>query len=265
MKNIVVPTDFSASAENAMLYAGNLAKNSNASVLLLHVYQIPVGMNDMPVMMVSVDELKQNAEAGLRRAKDLLQKSYESLEIRTESRLGDVVEELKDVCEKEDPFTVVAGKHGTTGIERVLFGSTSLSIIRHTTYPVIVVPDRSSEIQLKNITLAIDAAIENTPIQKIKSIIAELKTQLHIIHVQSEKGSTLDTDQLCIELNAKCQTIYDHEFVRGIENYIQENSIDMLMILPHKHNIIERLFYKTHTPELLQKIYIPIMCINEEE
>lgn len=261
----MVPTDFSASAENAMLYAGNLAKNTNASVLLLHVYQVPVGMNDMPVMIVSADELKQNAEAGLRRAKKLLQKNFESLEIKTESRLGDVVEELKDVCEKEDPFTLVVGKHGTTGIERVLFGSTSLSIIRHTTYPVIVVPDRSSEVQIENIALAIDSAIESTPIQKIKNIIVQLKAQLHLIHVQSEKGSTLNTDQLCAELNAKCQTIYDHEFVRGIENYIQENSIDMLMILPHRHNIIERLFYKTHTPELLQKVSIPILSIREDE
>lgn len=261
----MVPTDFSASAENAMLYAGNLAKNTNASVLLLHVYQVPVGMNDMPVMIVSADELKQNAETGLRRAKELLQKKFESLEIKTESRLGDVVEELKDVCEKEDPFTLVVGKHGTTGIERVLFGSTSLSIIRHTTYPVIVVPDRSSEVQIENIALAIDSAIESTPIQKIKNIIVQLKAQLHLIHVQSEKGSTLNTDQLCAELNAKCQTIYDHEFVRGIENYIQENSIDMLMILPHRHNIIERLFYKTHTPELLQKVSIPILSIREDE
>jgi nucleotide-binding universal stress UspA family protein len=36
MKTIVVATDFSAPAENAMLYAGQLADTLNASVLLFH-------------------------------------------------------------------------------------------------------------------------------------------------------------------------------------------------------------------------------------
>jgi nucleotide-binding universal stress UspA family protein len=264
MKTIVVPTDFSAPAENAMIYAGQLAKNIGAAVLLLHVYQIPIGMNDMPVLMVPADELKGNAEAGLTRARELLQKNYDALEVQTESRLGDVVEELKDVCEKENPFAIVVGKHGATGMERVLFGSTSLSIIRHTIYPVIVVPGYSSAEPIKNTAMAIDASMENFPVQKIRTIVAELQTQLHLIHVSQGKVASPDTSKLCTELKARCQTIYDHEFVHGIETYVKENRIDLLIILPHKHNLIERLFFRTHTKELLDKISIPIMCINED-
>src|SRR6186713_953667 len=89
MKTIVVATDFSASAENAMLYAGQLASTINASVLLLHVYQVPVGMNDLPVLMISTEELKTNAESGLTRAKELCKKNFASIEVKTESRLGD--------------------------------------------------------------------------------------------------------------------------------------------------------------------------------
>lgn len=263
MKTIVVPTDFSTPAENAMLYAGQLATNIHAAIVLLHVYQIPVAMNDMPVLMVSPDELKKNADAGLERAKELLQEKFERLDVRTESRLGDVVDELQDVCEKENPFAVVAGNHGATGIERVLFGSTSLSIVRRTTCPVIVVPHRSQAGEIKNMAVAIDASMENFPVEKIKNIVAELQTQLHLIHVSQAKMAALDTSKLCAELNAKCQTIYDHEFVRGIESYVQDNKIDLLVILPHKHNLIERLFFKTHTQELLHKISIPIMCIND--
>src|SRR6476469_663048 len=106
MKMILVPTDFSAPAENAMLYAGQLANNISASVLLLHVYQIPVGMNDMPVLVVSTDELKKNAEAGLERAKKLLQANFVELNIHIEARLGDVIDELEDVCNKVSPVTI---------------------------------------------------------------------------------------------------------------------------------------------------------------
>jgi nucleotide-binding universal stress UspA family protein len=262
MKTIVVPTDFSAPAENAMLYAGQLAKTTGASVLLLHVYQIPIGMNDMPLLMVSSDAVKKNAEVGLQRAKELLQKNFETLQVETESRLGDVSAELMDVCEKENPFTIVVGKHGATGIERALFGSTSLSIIRHSNHPVIVIPGQAQAQQIKMTAVAIDV-VENFPVQKIKSIVDELKTQLSLIHVSPGKMASIDTSELCAELNAPCKTIYDHEFVHGIETFIQENSVDLLIILPHKHNLIERLFFRTHTQELLQKISIPIMCVNE--
>src|SRR3982750_2105912 len=107
MKRIIVPTDFSPPAENAMLYAGQLAETIGASVVLLHVYQIPVSMNEVPVLLVSADELRENAEKNLERSKEILQKNYPTLEIGSESRLGDVVDELNDLCEALQPFAIV--------------------------------------------------------------------------------------------------------------------------------------------------------------
>ena len=40
MKNILVPTDFSENAENALYYAIDLAKRENAKIILLNAYQI---------------------------------------------------------------------------------------------------------------------------------------------------------------------------------------------------------------------------------
>jgi nucleotide-binding universal stress UspA family protein len=263
MKTIVVATDFSAPAERAMLYAGQLASVINASVLLLHVYQIPVGMNDMPVLVVSTDELKKNAEAGLERAKKILQTNYSSIDVQTEARLGDVIDELEDVCSKINPVVVVTGKHGASGVQRILFGSTSLSIIRHASYPVITVPDSWRKDEVSIAALAIDESVEKLEIQKIRSLVQELKIQLRIIHVKQEKSASLPVKNLVTELNSNYETIYDHEFVHGIESYVKQNDVDLLIIHPHKHNLVERLFFRTHTKELLKKISIPIMCINE--
>lgn len=263
MKTIVVATDFSAPAERAMLYAGRLADHINASVLLLHVYQIPVGMNDMPVLVVSTDELKKNAQAGLERAKKLLQTNCAGVEVQTEARLGDVINELEDVCRKTNPVIIVIGKHGASGVQRILFGSTSLSIIRHASYPVIAVPDNWRKEEAKIVALAIDESVEKLEAQKIRALVDELKIQLRIIHVKQEKSASLPVKNLVTELNSNYETIYDHEFVHGIETYVKQNGIDLLIIHPHKHNLVERLFFKTHTKELLNKVSIPIMCINE--
>lgn len=262
MKTIIVPTDFSAAAENAMLYAGQLAKSIDASVLLLHMFQVPVNMSDAPLLVVSPEELKENADKGLLHAKEILQSSFPSVKVSTESILGDVVIELEEVCRKENPVAVVVGKHGASGLERALFGSTSLSIIRHIHYPVIAVPDFVTNEQIKNIALAVDNK-EKLPASKIKNTIEALKAKLHVIHVQQRKTESpvLTTVE---QLNTSCKTILDEQFVHGIQSYIENNNIDLLLIVPHKHNLVERMFLKTHTPELLREISIPIMSIRED-
>lgn len=261
MKTIIVPTDFSAAAENAMLYAGHLAKRIDASVLLLHMFQVPVNMSDAPLLVVSPEELKENADRGLLHAREILQSTFRSLNVRTESLLGDVVSELEDVCRKENPVAVVVGKHGASGLERALFGSTSLSIIRHSHYPVIAVPDFATGEHIKNVALAVDNG-EKLPASKIKNTIEALEAKLHVIHVQQRKAeSVLMTIE---QLNTSCKTIFDEQFIHGIQSYIENNNIDLLLIVPHKHNLVERMFLKTHTPELLREISIPVMSIREE-
>jgi nucleotide-binding universal stress UspA family protein len=263
MKQIIVPTDFSAPAENAMLYAGGLAERINAGILLLHIFQVPISMSEVPVLMISPDELKHNADSGLERIKEILQLRFPSLNITTESRMGDVSDELNEVCKALDVFAIITGKHGASGIERFFFGSTSLSIIRHTTIPVIAVPEKNEHRVIKQIALAIDDQKEELPVEKIKEMIDDLGAELHIIHVQPGNTGNKELDAVVAGLNAKCKTIHDDEFLHGIQTYLAENNIDLLMILPHKHNFFDRLTLKTHTEELLSKLTIPVMCISK--
>lgn len=263
MKAIVVPIDFSPSSDNAMHYAAQLAQAVDASILLLHVYQIPVSMNDVPVMMVSVEELRNNADMGLERVKDLLQKSFPALEIKTESRLGDIVNEIEDVCAEIHPLAIVVGKHGASGVERFLFGSTTLSIIRHSTVPVISVPENVAQLSLHNIALAADDSPLAAYKETIEHFVQMVKSKFFIVHVQQNKNDKPDLKKIWPDMNPACETISDDDFVHGIESYITSQAIDLLIILPHKHSAMERLFFKTHTTDLIQKLKIPIMCIPE--
>src|SRR5690606_24592999 len=139
------------SADNAVRYAAKMALQFDAQLTLLHVYQIPISMSDVPVLMVSAEELKNNAEMGLKNAEEILSRDFPGLQLETISKLGDVTTELNELGEKTKAFAVVVGKHGTSGVERFLFGSTALSVIRSSKTPVITVPDSSSDFRLLNI------------------------------------------------------------------------------------------------------------------
>ena len=107
MKTILVPTDFSPSAENAALYAADMALAINATVLLLHVYQTPVIYSEVPVV-VDDTEVIHSYERSLTELKTNLRKKTSSkVKIETEIRSGIFFNELKAVCAYRKPYTVI--------------------------------------------------------------------------------------------------------------------------------------------------------------
>jgi len=262
MKQIIVITDFSPSSEKASQFAASIAAKTGASLTLLHVYQMPVSMTEVPVMMISADELRQGADAGLSKAAEALQQSFPSLDLHREARMGDVSAELNILCDELAADLVVSGKHGASGMERFFFGSTSMSVVRHAEVPVIVVPEGATVQEIRTIALAIDDERDALPSQKIKSLVADLGASLHVIHVQPQKTATPELTGLVSGLGVAATTIRDDEFLHGVQTFIDEKSVDMLMVLPHHHGFLERLTFRSHTEELLRKLPLPVACIN---
>src|SRR5690606_19300726 len=130
MNTIIVPTDFSPAALNALNYAADMAIEINADIHLLHIYQVPIAIIDAPLVLVSVDELKEGAEQQLASLKQGLEHvTSGKIKISTEAIMGDPIDELQKVCERVHPFAVVMGSLGHSSLERSLFGSTTLSAI----------------------------------------------------------------------------------------------------------------------------------------
>ena len=261
MKTIVVPTDFSASAEHACLYAAQLAKSLNATVLLLHVYQMPVTISDFPVLIISAEELKNNADKGLGRVKEAAEKAMPGVKFETESRLGDVVEEIKDICSKREIVALVAGTKDKSGFEKFLLGDTALSIIKHCSLPVITVPGNAAIKFPDKIALAVDDA-ENIPVEKIKKFIQLFGAQLHIVHVETgEKPLSVHLPEALQD--ATYHSLKENDVAKGIHHFVEQNSIDLVLIFPHKHNLFERIFFKGHTKELISEMPVPVLCMSE--
>jgi nucleotide-binding universal stress UspA family protein len=88
--------------------------------------------------------------------------------------------------------------------------------------------------------------------------------RLHIVHINEKEADDTNLEKMLPQVNAVHRTMKAEEFATGIEIYVEQNNIDLLIVLPHKHNFLERLFFSQHTDELLQKIKIPMMCIPEQ-
>ena len=86
MKTIIVATDFSPAALCATHYACDMAIATRANVHLLHVYQLPIAVADTPIILLSVEDLKESAETKLNSlATDLKHITSGAITIHTEA------------------------------------------------------------------------------------------------------------------------------------------------------------------------------------
>jgi nucleotide-binding universal stress UspA family protein len=275
MKTIIVPTDFSPVATNAMNFAADMAVSINASLLLFHVYQVPVSMTDVPVVLVSADELKKNSEAKLEELKDgLAHVTSGKIKIYTEARLGDVTDELEDLCKHIQPFAVVMGTKGASGVERILFGSTTLTTIRHLTWPVIVVPPGKEYGKgIKKIGFACDfqKVVESTPVPFIRQMVKEFGAELHVLNVDYENRQfkpetpeqSLLLHTLLEDMDPNYHFISHVDIEDGINEFVETNNIDLLITIPKKHKLLEGLFRPSSTRQLVTRSHVPVMCVHE--
>jgi len=263
MKTIVVPTDFSAAAEHATIYAAQLAKVVNASVLLMHVYQLPIAMNDFPVMIVSAEELKKNADEGLNRVKQNAARQAPDVQFESESRMGDVVDQINEVCEGREVVALVTGTKDLSGFERFLMGNTTLSIVKNSNYPVLAVPEGAATKVPIKIALAIDFLnTDEIPVEKITTLVQQLGAELHIIHVE-EDDNAHSADALPAGLQtATYHSLKEDDVAEGIQQFVTNEQIDLLVVLPHKHSFYERLFTRQHTEGILRSTPVPVMCLR---
>ena len=78
MKTIIVPTDFSSTASNAVDYAIAMAKEINASIVLLNAYQVPVAVTaDTPIVVVAEEDLRRRQVIEARTEADIVKRAAE--------------------------------------------------------------------------------------------------------------------------------------------------------------------------------------------
>lgn len=266
MNTLVALTDFTPAADNAALYAAHLARDLQAELVLLHVYQLPISMNDMPILAVSAEELKKNSDHGLQRTREELLRQVPSLAIRTESRLGDVNDEINHYCKEAPVMALVMGTHHYTGLEKILFGNTAISVIRHSHYPVITVPESYEGRGVHRVVFATDLEpLEASVIEKIHSIVQQLHADLHVVHVMTDEGE-LPPDHFLEpfrDLAPHFRTVHNDDVTEGLQEYIHRTGCDLLIALPHKHNLLDAFLFRLHTREFVEHVDRPLLFIHD--
>lgn len=268
MKTIIAPTDFSAIAENACLYAVKLAADINAELVLFHTIELPLTVAEYPVTDEFFDEEGVEKELELLRDK-LFAASENRVNIKIKNVMGSIDFQIKELCDKTKPFAVVMSTYGSNLLRRLFAGSTTLYTTKHLSSPVIVVPQNASYKPIKKIALASDLRhIYEVPVEELETIIKAFNAKFEIFYVgrnendidRNAVNSTL-LDGFLDHLYPKSYSIQNDDVWKGIAIIAEEHAIDMVIIIPKKHGP----FHKSQAKDFVFHMNIPVMAIHEND
>jgi len=143
-KKVLFCTDFSENADYAFNFAYGVAKRDEGLLYILHVmpYDSNQAYAESFITMEDMEKIKKAVEEDVaNNYKERYEKKIENgiaYEFITKSGRED--EEIIGFAQKEKVDLIVIGTHGRTGIERVFFGSVAEKVLRHSPFPVFIIP-----------------------------------------------------------------------------------------------------------------------------
>jgi nucleotide-binding universal stress UspA family protein len=136
---ILVPFDFSDTAERALGWAAKLQRSTGAPPLhLLHaITSRPIGTLDVSLegLVPNAAELAELERTMVEKARSLEAAAVATVWIRA-SNVGDII---LDAAEHFGAELIVMGSHGRTGVKRLILGSVAEHVLRHAKCPVVTV------------------------------------------------------------------------------------------------------------------------------
>jgi len=278
MKKILVPTDFSPNAAKALNFAAQIAKAAHAEILLLNVFDVV----DTPFRDKTALEIKYNLpmEQALQLELDEEKKEVEEtmqLVINTLVYGGPVVPSIIQAATENNADMIIMGTLGDSAFKEKLLGSITAAVIGKATIPVLAVPLLSEWDIPKHVLIVVNHFEEQPAIAGPAFEIAALFNAKVTVAVFTDKDKAVAVDYvenargvLAYEEKLKAvykdtvlepERLYGHKFQETLDEYIDENYVDILVMLTHKRSIAETIFNRSMTKKMSYHTNIPLLAV----
>ena len=144
LKQVLVPTDFSETSEEALAYARALADAFKAKLHVLHVIPDPYSQTwSMEATGEAMPELLKTWEQDARKRLDQLK--TDDVETEVVTQIGHPFVQIIRYARDHDIDLIVMGTHGWGAIAHMLLGSVAERVVRKAPCPVLTVRQPSHE------------------------------------------------------------------------------------------------------------------------
>ena len=273
MKQILVATDFSNSAANAMDYAMALAKVLEMEVCTIHAILPTEGVDNNMYNAFFIKDYYENKRVALKEwvttytDKD----EYKGIEVSTLCEVGLVKNVVSKYIDEHHVELLVMGITGATGIAGIV-GSNASTLVSIVKIPTLIIPLESKFSKTPVITLATDyetrlSADDVNALNEMVLAFGSEKMQVLYVGEKSEikhlETGENKLQELIKHTELEFNYVSESKTLNGIMDFIESQGTDILCLVKHHHNVVYRLFNRSTVNQVMNKSVKAILVLHE--
>jgi nucleotide-binding universal stress UspA family protein len=278
MKTILLPTDFSENALNAIKYTVAMYRDEVCEFLLLYAYEVNGYVEgstfEASPIASKLEEAKQKFEGQLNDLKNSLAASNVkwnhkfSIAAKNQSIIDAIQEEIKI----RDIELVAIGTQGATGRYELDFGSNTIAIIENIkNCPVLAIPRNERFTGLNEIVLANGYKLKNeaNDFNFLIHLSKKFNAPVRVLNISETGGlspvqeeNQLIVKQLLSETEHSFHMLEHVTVPEGIYCFSESRNSDMIAFVNKKYTFIQKLFFKPLYKNLGNYAKIPVLVLH---
>ncbi|MCH9660146.1 MAG: universal stress protein [Bacteroidetes bacterium] len=281
MKRVILPTDFSKNAYNAIRYAITLMEQESCTFYLLNTYtpaSFYIGVNLMSSYTTLELEniVKKASKKGLDEVEEQIKSEFQNpkhIFVKI-SAFNLLHTEINALAQSHNVDLVVMGTKGATGAQEILMGTQTMHTIKKVQCPVIAVPSSFDYETPKEILFATDFKFDqkNACLSLLKDFSEQHIARVNILNAYHGVSLTNEQEEnktfLDDYFNHSAHVFHSTsgvDVVEAVEEFQVKHKINFLIMIHNKHTFFENLLFKPVINQLAYHIQVPFMVIPSVE
>ncbi|MCM4173298.1 universal stress protein [Arenibacter sp. TNZ] len=278
MIKILLPTDFSDNARNAIDYTLNYFKDEKCLFYILHTftptfYRVDYMMGG-PVNSAIPDKDVELAQEGLEKTLTDIKNNYpnKNHQFKTLSSFNILTDEIQEVTGREGIDLIAMGTQGATGAKEIFLGTRTVHVIRKASIPVLAIPCGYTFKAIHTIVFPTDYGtpynmqvlgfIANmSKLLKAKLIVLNVKDDFVLNEHQQANKKALDV--FLKPVNHCFEQVKGEIMPNALHLYVEKHRVGLLAIMNRKHSFLERLITRSTVDAIGYHSRIPFLVIPD--
>ncbi|MBO2543906.1 universal stress protein [Salegentibacter agarivorans] len=275
MKKILVPTDFSDTAEHALKIAAQLAKKHNSEIYLLHMLELPMQLID-PVAGGNSQNLPESIffmKLAHQRFAKLMQRPFlKDIKVHETVMFHQAFDGIMEVSEDYDCDIIIMGSHGASGFKEMFIGSNTEKVVRSSHIPVLVIKNEHGNFEVENFIFATDADGSNKhTLEKAYNFAQLIEAKFHLLFINTPNNFITSTEvRERIDNFISGFNIHDYEMhiyndvsvEKGILNFAMKQKKALIGISTHGRKGLAHFFNGSISEDLVNHANMPVVTFK---
>ncbi|OZV69711.1 universal stress protein [Winogradskyella aurantia] len=277
MKRILIPTDFSENAMNAVRYALECFKNDKAEFYLLHAYQDEVYNNHDLLEEELFEEVLEIAKNRSQLKLDLLLNEVKTIapnpkfKFHLVSAYNALLDEVDKLVIGKNIDLIVMGTKGESANKSYAFGSNTLQVLKYVSCPVLVIPEYYGYKQPKHVLFPTNFLIpyKKREMELVADMLSPFKSVVEVLYIskvaklskrQKDNQEFIKDELDQLDLNFK--TIQSKKVSKAITAYAADHKIDLLIMVNTSQSFLEDMLFRSKVDDICLHTDIPFLALQ---